>query len=241
VNDLAVSFTEHRYRGKFPFYPREWEYLVSDVGDPQHHLRIGAIAFEHARRAKLARLFSRRPLRWSVAACLVWRSIDRVLAARLGAARVAAATHRNPTLTYRERGPLRAYADDAALLRDLAKVWGSSSKQMYALCVANGIRYHHFLQPNQYVGGSKPMGAEERKVALSAEQIMRGPIEQGYPLLREEGQALARQGVPFSDLSQVFAQVEEPLYVDNCCHLSPRGNEILAREIGSRLAAAAAP
>jgi hypothetical protein len=241
VNDLALSYIEHRWRGKFPFYPREWEYLVSDVGDPQHHLRIGAIAYQHSRRASVARFFSRKPLRWSVAACLVWRRLDRAYAARLAAAREAAVAHRNSALTYRERGPLRNFGDDAALLRALAKVWARSSAQMNSLCVGSGIRYHHFLQPNQYVAGSKPMGAAERRVALAADQTMRWPIEHGYPLLQEEGRALAQEGVAFSDLSSVFAQVQEPIYVDNCCHLSPHGSEILAHEIGSRLATTPAP
>ena len=241
VNDLAVSYIEHRWRGKFPFYPREWEYLVADVGDPRQHLLIGAIAYRQSRRASLARYFSRKPLRWSVTAGLVWRRLDRAQAAQLAVAREAAVRQKSAALTYRERGPLRTYGDDATLLRALAKVWARSSEQMNSLCAGAGTRYHHFLQPNQYVPGSKPMGAAERKVAFNADQPMRWPIEHGYPLLQAEAPELARKGVRFTDLSRIFAQVEEPLFVDDCCHLSPRGSEMLGREIGSRLAAEPAP
>jgi hypothetical protein len=44
-------------------------------------------------------------------------------------------------------------------------------------------------------------------------------------------------GVAFTDLTGVFAGTTEPLYVDNCCHLSPRGSEIMARALGARMAA----
>jgi hypothetical protein len=34
--------------------------------------------------------------------------------------------------------------------------------------------------------------------------------------------------VRFHDLSRVFAEVEEPLYVDDCCHFNRQGNRLLA-------------
>ena len=42
---------------------------------------------------------------------------------------------------------------------------------MDRLCRANGIRYYHFFQPNQYVTGSKPMGKEEIARAVVEKQI----------------------------------------------------------------------
>ncbi|MET0551428.1 MAG: hypothetical protein ABW221_00220 [Vicinamibacteria bacterium] len=237
VNDVGVAYVEHRGRGKFPFYPREWEHLIADVGDPREQLRIGTIAYLHSRRAGLARAFSRRPLRWSVTAALVWRRIDRSLAARLAQAREAAVLQRSTQLTYRERGPVRVYADDDALMRDFARVWARSSLQMRALCAGAGIRYYHFLQPNQYVPNSKPMGEEEKRLAYRMDHPFGAHIVRGYPYLQAEGRALAAAGVSFTDLTPIFAGTTEPLYVDDCCHLNRRGSEMMARAIGARMAA----
>jgi hypothetical protein len=37
-----------------------------------------------------------------------------------------------------------------------------------------------------------------------------------------------RDGIRFIDLSRVFADHPEPLYVDSCCHVDVRGNTIVA-------------
>jgi hypothetical protein len=39
--------------------------------------------------------------------------------------------------------------------------------------------------------------------------------------------------VEFHDLSQVFRNIKEPIYVDNCCHVSHEANVILAQRMGS--------
>jgi hypothetical protein len=37
---------------------------------------------------------------------------------------------------------------------------------MARLAEANGARYLHFLQPNQYLEGSKPISDEEREIVI---------------------------------------------------------------------------
>ena len=236
-NDLAVSFSDHRATGKFPFYPRDWESLVRGTSSPDDLRRLARVAYLQDRRADQARLFSRRPLRWSVTAALVWKLLDRRLSQELAAAREATATRRAASATYRERGPVRQYASDEALLRELAVVWGRSSVQMHRLCSGAGIAYHHFLQPNQYVPGSKPMGGAEKALAYRADHPYRSAIERGYPFLQAEGREIARQGVPFTDLVPIFAGVDDPRYSDDCCHVNQAGNDALGRRIGTDLAA----
>jgi lysophospholipase L1-like esterase len=53
----------------------------------------------------------------------------------------------------------------------------------------------------------------------------------GYPLLTKAGDELKARGVRFSDLTHIFATVIEPLYVDDCCHLSGTGYDIIAQRI----------
>ena len=51
--------------------------------------------------------------------------------------------------------------------------------------------------------------------------------------LRVSGERLAREGVPFRDLSMVFRDDPEPRYVDDCCHLDVRGYEMLAAPVAA--------
>jgi hypothetical protein len=127
------------------------------------------------------------------------------------------------------------------LFEDIAHLWGRSSLQMHRLCTASGTAYCHFLQPNQYVPESKPMGASERAVAYNADHVYRAPVEQGYPQLQAEGSRLASQGVAFHDLTSLFATIQEPLYVDDCCHVNATGSTIMGEAIGKALGARLRP
>lgn len=235
-NELALSFMDHKGKGLFPAYPHDWDRLVSVVPDVQDQRRIGTVAYLEDWRGRLARRFSRPPFSWSVTTALVWKSLNRGLGAELARAREGLATARPQHSSYRDRGPLRHYATDNLLLADIARVWGLSSLQMHRLCTSAGTRYYHFLQPNQYVPGSKPMSNSERSVAYDANASYRQAIEQGYPLLQGEGARLAAMGVAFHDLSRLFAGMAEPLYVDNCCHVNAKGSAIMGQAIGRTIA-----
>jgi hypothetical protein len=121
------------------------------------------------------------------------------------------------------------------VLTHLVAIWRRSSEEMAVLARANDIRYLHVLQPNQYVEGSKPMGPDERRIATPPDHPYRDGAVLGYPLLRAESGRLRASGVEFYDATGLFADVEEPLYVDGCCHFNRRGNEILARFLAARI------
>jgi len=108
---------------------------------------------------------------------------------------------------------------------------------MRALCEANRVRFHHVLQPNQYVPGSKAFAPGERELAWRPGKPMRPHVEKGYPLLRDAGRELREAGVRFHDLTQVFAEVSDPVYIDDCCHFGQRGTELLADAIGQAILA----
>ena len=63
----------------------------------------------------------------------------------------------------------------------------------------------------------------------------RPSVERGYPLLSATGRRLAEHGVHFHDLTMLFSDVEEPLYLDSCCHLNAAGNARLGHAIGAAL------
>jgi hypothetical protein len=126
------------------------------------------------------------------------------------------------------------FADDQSYYAYLARVWKNSSLQMKFLCETNGIAYDHFLQPNQYVEGSKPMTPRELRLIANPEQYGRAVVL-GYPHLRQEGEELGKAGVRFHDLTMVFKDVGDPLYNDGCCHLNADGYRRIARAIGESI------
>lgn len=65
---------------------------------------------------------------------------------------------------------------------------------MHRLSQANGILYLHFLQPNQYVEDSKPMGPDERRVAYREDMRYRAGAVRGYPLLIRECRRFSAAG-----------------------------------------------
>ncbi len=85
----------------------------------------------------------------------------------------------------------------------------------------------------------KPMGAIERALlefdAQSHPPNYEALIRAGVPYIAEQEEKMARDvGAQFIDLTRVYAGVPQQAYTDSC-HLTPLGNEILARNIGEKL------
>jgi hypothetical protein len=245
-NEIALPPLENLTRGVFPFFPRSWDYRVADLNlASETRALLGEAAFLVRRRSELARAVEASPLRHSRTLLLAWWLADRWISAELAQRRLDLTGERTgERLEYAATGPRWPRSDEATLYRDLISVWKESALEMRALCDAYGIRFHHFLQPNQHVPGSKPLGEEERAVAAPAGGPWAPHAERAYPLLREAGRELRQAGVRFHDLTQVFAGVEEPLYVDDCCHVNARGNALLAEAIARAIledAAGASP
>jgi hypothetical protein len=238
-NEVALHPIEGAPVGAHPAYPRAWPFLVEADSSPDRLRALGAEAFWSERRARWATLLSGRIVDHFAVPALVWNAGDRVLSARLDAAQAAFRTiAERKQLSYSATGPHVEFASREEMFAALAALWEQSSLQLSRLCRANGIEYYHFLQPNQYVEGTKPMSAEERKVAVDAHPPYAPRVVAGYPLLKTAGARLVAAGVQFTDLTRVFAGVEAPLYRDTCCHLTAEGNVRLADAVADRIAAA---
>jgi hypothetical protein len=235
-NEVALHAPHNGTQGVFPAFPRAWRQRVQTIPDRAELRAMGAIAHGEARLASWAQLFVESPVRYSVLADFVWLVRDRVLLAEIARARTEYQAFVPRRLRFVETGPPRSYADEDEMYRDLAALWRESSKQLHRLARANDIQYFHFLQPNQYVAGSKPMAEPEAARALSDESPYREGAERGYPLLVREGRGLLDEGVAFSDLTGVFHEVEAPVYRDSCCHVNGLGNRIVARAIAAFVA-----
>ena len=224
-NDVALPALEN-VPDTNPFFPRQWHLRMRTVPDTEFLATVGKIRFLDSVGAKWQSFFRTGPLRYSVTANTVWRIGDQLLynAAVNQRAKLPKMSAAN---TYAAAGPPAPFANDEEMYSALGHLWEESSFQMNALARAKGIRYFHFLQPNQYIEGSKPMGDEERRVAIRADHPYAKSVRQGYPVLRELGKDLVRRGVNFVDLTNIYANTHDPLYRDNCCHVNTAGQRLV--------------
>lgn len=233
-NELALS----RFNvqdGTFPFYPRAWRFRTSALAAPRTLRVVGARELLDRRRRALAARLLRSPWRHSALVSSLWLVRDRRLGSEIAATderlrRVALRTQRN----YLAEGPVYR-GGLSGLLPATAELWARSSRQMDALCRGIGCEYWHFLQPNQYDHGSKRLAPAERKLMRHPFRDTATVIAEGYPLLAAAGAQLRSEGVRFTDLRRIFARHSEPLYVDDCCHVSADGDRLIAQEIARRI------
>jgi len=218
-NEVVIPPLENIPKNVNPFFPRNWFMKVQALPDPVTQSIVGEITYLRSKRGKWAGVFSKAPIRYSVTMNLIWKYYDSHLAKAISRAQLTLQSYK-PTKVggYVMTGPSYHFKSEADLFQDLASIWKNSSLQMHKLSTANNIRYFHFLQPNQYIPGSKIMGEEELKQAFLEGHPYKKGVERGYPYLVKAGQELVNEGVNFHDLSMVFANKVEPLYIDTCCH-----------------------
>jgi hypothetical protein len=134
--------------------------------------------------------------------------------------------------------PTRPRAD-GAVFTDSADLWMQSSLVMHQMVAARGGLYVHVLQPNQYYGTRRHL-PEEMAVALNAGSPFKPKVEAGYPALVAAGPRLSSAGVNFLDATRVFDQIAAPVYMDDCCHYTLEGNQVLAEFIARAIVERAA-
>lgn len=124
------------------------------------------------------------------------------------------------------------YEDQISLMSNL---WKRFIFLQFLLAQDKSIRSFFFLQPNQYLINSKPFSSIEKKMALNRGSHFESKISYAYTLFTSEIVNLKKQGVPIFDLSKIFTQVQQTLYMDDCCHLNEKGNELLSKAILSAI------
>jgi hypothetical protein len=208
-NEVTLHPMEDRPKGVSPLFPRGWYHRVTGVRDPSVVRTVGELALLEEERKVRARRFSAGPLPLSMTANLWWYLTDNGAMGSIAAVRERLQRAPATTASFLTTGPGIRAMDDDAMYRELAGLWEHSSRLLHRLCRANDIAYFHFLQPNQYDQGSKPMGADERKIALLEDHPYGVSVPRGYPLLSEAGARLRDEGVQFFDLRRMFASFPE--------------------------------
>lgn len=241
-NEMALAVCENEASGVFEAYPRMWQARVQDVVDP----RIYSLSFRllqiRADRQRLASNLLKSPLRWSAAMNLLWYFRNQSLKQQFIDMGVEIRTHKHSQgFGFTAVGPSQLTPGDAGAYDDAAALWRNCSRQMHRLCRGNGIAYVHVLQPNQYVPDSKPMNVTEREAAIYDGQTYGKAVVEGYPLLIRQGAILRGEGIAFHDLTRLFSQIDEQIYVDLFCHYNQRGNDLLAEAVAEKIIDALKP
>jgi len=96
------------------------------------------------------------------------------------------------------------------------------------ICQSRDKPFFHFVQPNQYDRGAKPLSAEER------DRFTRNTTRFDEVTPRDSS-------VDSTDLGDVFARTAETGYVDDCCHPNEHGVALLAAAIDDHVLAASRP
>jgi hypothetical protein len=129
-------------------------------------------------------------------------------------------------------GPGYLFNDTTDFLLEQAAYWARCSRQIHALSKSFGYAYFHFLQPNQYVKGSKQLTPEELRIAYEeGDFAYKKAVERAYPMLTREGKSLAEDNIRFIDLTNLFLDVETSMYADKCCHFNKQGYDFIAKKI----------
>jgi hypothetical protein len=127
---------------------------------------------------------------------------------------------------------------DAELYDDIARNWATASTLMNDLLSAKSVPYVHVLQPNQY-HTRRRFSTEEARVALNDMSPFRDGVQKGYPILirMSESGVWQKNRVRFLDATRILDREPSPVYMDDCCHYTRRGNEILADYIADGILA----
>jgi len=245
-NEVALPYRSNYENGISPTFPRYWNLYSHKGVNEQEMLQLSKVTALSKDRQIISVFFSQIPLKNMIVPLMTWNSLNELL--QIQAVRADALLQKtldNLDSTYQVTGPSVETKTDLQLFTYLVDMWKNSSEQMNKISVANGIKYFHFLQPNQYVDGSKTFSKEEIRVARndlanvdsldSRSLIYQKAVQEGYPLLIEAGRRLNEENIKFVDLTQVFGQNKDIIYVDSCCHYNLEGNAILARQIAETI------
>ena len=228
-NDIVLPFTDNYSVGVNPFFPRNWNLRISRQPSKKILAVIGKVRYLRDLKEENLEALPSSFFRGSAVFGLM-----KVQQFKLLNRNIDRTTHKLIKLQqeevkkFEETGPFFAYKDIRQLYDDAAAVWERSSVLLDQLARENNMEYYHFLQPNQYVKGSKVLTEEERRLAYSEKAKISQSAIIGYPILIKQGRKLLERNIKFFDATMVFAKEKETVYIDICCHYNERGKEVLA-------------
>jgi hypothetical protein len=235
-NDIVLPYSDNYLFGVNPFFPRNWNLRVSRQPSKKVLAVIGKVRYLRDLKDDYLEALTSSFFRGSAVFGLMkiqqfsrlnW-DIDRTN-------RNLIKLQQEEVKRFEETGPFFPYNEIRQLYDDAAAVWERGSVLLDQLARENGMEYCHFLQPNQYLKGSKILTPEERSVAYSEKGETAQAAMIGYPVLIKQGRKLLERNIKFFDATMAFAKEKETVYIDTCCHYNDRGKEVLAAYIMDKI------
>jgi hypothetical protein len=114
--------------------------------------------------------------------------------------------------------------------------WGELISFSSLISHSHGRLFFHFIQPNQYDRGAKPLSPEERE-RFTRETSWFDEVTPRYAYAKQMTEELHRNGIDSTFLGDLFKSTTETVYVDDCCHLNPRGVALLTDAVAQHIVA----
>jgi len=235
-NDIVLPLIDNYSIGVNPFFPRNWNLRINRQPSKKILTVIGEVRYLRDLKEENLEGLNSSIFRGSAVFGLLkvqqfkrlnW-DIDRTT-------RKLIKLQQEGVKKFEETGPFFPYQDMRQLYDDAAAVWVRSSVLLDQLARENSMQYYHFLQPNQYVKGSKVLTAEEMSTAYLEKDKFSQSALTGYPILIKQGRKLLEKNMKFFDATMAFAKEKKTVYIDSCCHYNQRGKEVLAAYMMDRI------
>lgn len=200
----------------------------------KNYENFDTLAFEY--HARLASQWERKQQKCDLAACwLVAFAMERYHRLRAGRSSEGVQAYSQRT-SYFPTARMSQFPPNFDIYQFIADRWFDASLEMAELTRAQGGLYLHILQPNQWF---KPSGEYEPINPAHPYGFVIKPVNQGYKAMLIRAPELTAKGVPFLDATMVFVgQPAREVYIDDCCHYTLKGNNILAAAVAKALATA---
>jgi hypothetical protein len=227
-NEIVLPVTDNYNVGVNPFYPRNWNLRISRQPSKKVLTVIGEVRYlRDLKEENLEGLTSNIFRGSAVFGLLKMQQLKRLNWDINRTTHKLIKVQQEEAKRFEETGPFFVYKDMQKLYEDAAAVWERGSVLLDQLARDNSMEYYHFLQPNQYVNGSKVLTAEEKRTAYLERAAISQSALIGYPILIKQGRKLRERNINFFDATLAFANVKETVYLDICCHYNERGKEVL--------------
>ncbi len=232
-NEIVLPYSDNLALNIHPSYPRHWDLLSRHSLNVEEQLHLAHQAEARQEKERLARFFVKSKLEYSNLGLFLWKVLDnKKVSEIIEADRKLKETLEMEIAQYQTTGPPLPFSDTLEYFDQLAEYWKNASLLMGKLARSNDFVYFHFLQPNQYVPGSKTLTREEQEIAyVKGPFLYKTAVQQGYSFLINNGKELTDENINYADLTMMFKNTPETVYNDECCHFNEHGYEIISDSI----------
>jgi len=239
-NEIAIASSGYKWGKVHPSFPRSWNHRLANTMNPELiKLQAKKVVLEDSHSAR-ARFMSNPINRNSPLSNLLWKILHSRFSSRVAKLNsdmtsLTSTDNKPREFQYETLGPEYSFQGWEELLEYSAEIWAKSNHLAHGVAQVQGAKFYHFIQPNQYIDGAKPlMSEQERKIAIIGANAGGGYgrwYEKGFQYVKKNHQWLLEQGVNSTDLTFLYKDIAGEIYIDNCCHVNTKGSHMIVKAI----------